>query len=446
MFVTLPRDVVTAAVNRASTADGVATATLVGTERPEESVIQVWGLRDSGSAGAPVDGDEPADHRSAFAPPGATLAATGSVVVGGGTDATEPSANVAAEGPTVRISPVPEGEDRSGETVDVGGTAWRVALDGTDGPPSGEGDDIAIVHAERDARKRIDGLIDTDALADRHVTIVGLGTVGSTVAVELAKSGVGNFTLIDPDRLEIHNIVRHECGVDDLGRSKPDAVADRIRETNPLASVETVTVDVTERPGQLAERVADADLVAVCTDTDPSKLVVNRECLAADVPAVYGGVYAGAMGGDVIRVVPGETPCYDCVLGDISDDMGRDERVSGEADYGRDPDDQPGPEPGLSVDVGFVSLIQTRYALAMLSARLGDGDRALDRDVCFWGNEAEYIFDRPLQSRFATVSYREDCYTCGGTGALSVGDDHDDEAILDGVTAVEEDPRPDRRG
>ncbi|TKX74756.1 hypothetical protein EXE46_07780 [Halorubrum sp. GN11_10-6_MGM] len=438
MFVTIPRDVVAAAVDRAAAVDGVATATLVGTERPEESVIQVWGLRDLRPAGAPDDGDGSADHRSAFTPPDATLAAAGSVAVGDGPDATGPSDGE----PTVRIAPVPEDGERTGETVDVDGTTWRVVLDGTDGPPTEGGDGVAIVHAERDARKRIDGLVDTDALADRHVTIVGLGTVGSTVAVELAKSGVGNFTLIDPDRLEIHNVVRHECGVDDLGRSKLDAVADRIRETNPLASIETAAVDVTERPGALADRIAGSDLVAVCTDTDPSKLVVNRECLAADVPAVYGGVYAGAMGGDVIRVVPGETPCYDCVLGDISDDMARDERVSGEADYGRDPDDQPGPEPGLSVDVGFVSLIQTRYALAMLSGGIGDGDRALDRDVCFWGNEAEYIFDRPLQSRFATVSYREDCYTCGGTGTLSVDDERGAETVLDGVTAVDEDPRP----
>ncbi|ELZ39673.1 ThiF family protein, putative [Halorubrum californiense DSM 19288] len=445
MFVTLPRDVVAAAIDRASTVDGVATATLVGTERPEESVIQVWRLRDSGRAGAPIDGDEPTDHRSAFTPPAATLAATGSVVVGDGRDAPEPSADVDAEGPTVRIAPAPEGSERSRETVDVDGTTWRVDIDETDGPSSGGNDSVAVVHGERDARKRIDGLIDTDALADAHVTIVGLGTVGSTVAVELAKSGVGNFTLIDPDRLEIHNVVRHECGVDDLGRSKPRAVADRIRETNPLASIATAAVDVTERPGELAEHVADTDLVAVCTDTEASKLVVNRECLAADVPAVYGGVYAGATGGDVIRVVPGETPCYDCVLGDMADDMARDERVSGEADYGRDPDDQPGPEPGLSVDVGFVSLIQTRYALAMLSAGAGDGDRALDRDVCFWGNEAGYIFDRPLQSRFATVSHREDCYTCGGTGTLSVDDHQGDEPVLDSVTAVDEDPRPDRR-
>ena len=89
MFVTLPRDVVAAAIDRASAVDGVATATLVGTERPEESVIQVWGLRDPGPAGPPDDGDEAANHRSAFAPPDATLTATGSVVVGNGLDPME---------------------------------------------------------------------------------------------------------------------------------------------------------------------------------------------------------------------------------------------------------------------------------------------------------------------------------------------------------------------
>ena len=45
------------------------------------------------------------------------------------------------------------------------------------------------------------GVIETDLLSDKSVLIIGLGTGGTTVALELAKSGVGKFTLVDPDRL-----------------------------------------------------------------------------------------------------------------------------------------------------------------------------------------------------------------------------------------------------
>ena len=47
-------------------------------------------------------------------------------------------------------------------------------------------------------RQRLEGLYDTAALRTKRVVVVGLGSGGSTVALELAKAGVARLTLIDP--------------------------------------------------------------------------------------------------------------------------------------------------------------------------------------------------------------------------------------------------------
>lgn len=89
-----------------------------------------------------------------------------------------------------------------------------------------------------------DGIIEPRLLADRKVAVVGLGSGGSHVAMELAKSGVGKFVLVDYDRIELQNVIRHVCGLRDLGRLKTNAMRDRILEKNPFAEIEICNIDV----------------------------------------------------------------------------------------------------------------------------------------------------------------------------------------------------------
>ena len=82
-------------------------------------------------------------------------------------------------------------------------------------------------------RQRLEGLYDTAALRTKRVVVVGLGSGGSTVALELAKAGVARLTLIDPDTLEETNLIRHECDDRYLGENKAVAVADLIPPPRP---------------------------------------------------------------------------------------------------------------------------------------------------------------------------------------------------------------------
>ena len=63
--------------------------------------------------------------------------------------------------------------------------------------------------------------------------------MGSLVAIELAKSGIGNLFLIDPDMLEYHNLCRHQCGLDDVGDLKVNALKRKLLRINPLLNIKT---------------------------------------------------------------------------------------------------------------------------------------------------------------------------------------------------------------
>lgn len=97
--------------------------------------------------------------------------------------------------------------------------------------------DIEIYTLTQNLFSRNSGLLETDWLKESTVIIAGVGSVGSLIALQLARSGVGNFILFDQDIVEIHNVCRHQCGISDVGRYKVDAVEDRLVKINPNINV-----------------------------------------------------------------------------------------------------------------------------------------------------------------------------------------------------------------
>ena len=251
---------------------------------------------------------------------------------------------------------------------------------------------------------RLEGL-GVEGLREKHVVVVGLGSGGSTVALELAKAGVGRFTLIDPDDLEVANLVRHECDDRYLGWNKAAAVSDLILFRNPSAEVEVVRADAFSLGERPLEIVADADLVAGCTDVEPPKQLLNRLCLEAGVPAVYAGVYARGVGGEVMRCgdAPGDA-CYACITWVLKDTTPAPPEEA--PDYGAG--DRP--VPALGLDVRLVALVHAKLCLLTL---LGQ-EAALPGNVVLFGTAAvEELFPRPFASAFVSVAPQDGCLVCG---------------------------------
>ena len=225
-----------------------------------------------------------------------------------------------------------------------------------------------VIPRQVDIFDRVRGIFETDVLRQKSVAIVGLGSGGSFIARELAKNGVGRFILVDHDRLEVGNICRHECGLSDVGRLKVNAVGDLIRDRHPQAIIEAIPAKVSgNNIIGLGNRLATADVIVCATDGRPSRLLVNRAAIKHKRFALYGAVFRRAYGGQVLTVVPGLTPCYQCFVSALPE-MARDREIANfEAANAIAYSDRPvAIEPGLSTDLLPVGLMMAKISILQL--------------------------------------------------------------------------------
>jgi molybdopterin/thiamine biosynthesis adenylyltransferase len=242
--------------------------------------------------------------------------------------------------------------------------------------------EIGFADVQPELAMRRSGLLETKVLNDKTALIVGLGTGGAYAAVELAKCGVGRFTLVDWDRLSVGNVVRHPGGVSQVGRLKVNVVRDLIREKNPDAQVSTYPAELTHKNREEIKRlIAQANVVICGTDNRPSKLLLNKLCIEANVPAIYGGAYRRAYGGQVLRARPKQSPCYECFVSAMPDEAS-DVEISSASDAAEIAySDRPvAVEPGLSLDVSPIANMLTKLALLELLADKKTSLSILQRD------------------------------------------------------------------
>src|ERR1700682_2603854 len=123
--------------------------------------------------------------------------------------------------------------------------------------------------------ERIESLFDIELFKQVKVLVLGCGSGGASVALQLVMSGIRNFTLMDRDLLGPENVIRHVCGRGFVGRKKVEAVADVLRDRNPRANVETIDGDILTFP-HIAAEIVDSDVVVLATDNEPSRYWANE--------------------------------------------------------------------------------------------------------------------------------------------------------------------------
>jgi tRNA threonylcarbamoyladenosine dehydratase len=141
--------------------------------------------------------------------------------------------------------------------------------------------------------ERLYGVAGAAAVRAAHVAVVGIGGVGSWAAEALARSGVGELTLIDLDHIAESNINRQiHALADTLGQAKVQAMAARIAQINPTCKVHGVEEFV--EPGnwpQLLPHKVDA-VIDAC---DQVKAKVAMAAWALTTKTMF--IAAGAAGG-----------------------------------------------------------------------------------------------------------------------------------------------------
>ena len=125
-----------------------------------------------------------------------------------------------------------------------------------------------------------------DKLKDAKVAVFGIGGVGSFVCEGLARSGIGNFILIDYDKIDESNINRQIIATTKtIGRYKAELMAERILEINPNANVE-IYKEFYMADCEIDIITEDLTYAIDCVDTIMAKIAIICKCDEIDVPVI----------------------------------------------------------------------------------------------------------------------------------------------------------------
>ena len=125
-----------------------------------------------------------------------------------------------------------------------------------------------------------------DKLKDAKVAVFGIGGVGSFVCEGLARSGIGNFILIDYDKVDESNINRQIIATTKtIGRYKAELMAERILEINPNANVE-IYKEFYMADCESDIITEDLTYAVDCVDTIMAKIAIICKCDEIDVPVI----------------------------------------------------------------------------------------------------------------------------------------------------------------
>ena len=243
---------------------------------------------------------------------------------------------------------------------------------------------VAPIGAEGQARIR-----------QASAVVVGLGALGTVIADNLCRAGVGRLRLVDRDYVEWSNLQRQTLfDEEDAERRLPKAVAaaEKLRRINGEVELEPLIADVhadnvLDLLGLNSTGDGDKSVAVVLDGTDnlETRFLLNDACVKTGTPWVYGGALGTT--GSTMAIVPGKTPCLRCLIADL-------------------------PPPGamLSCDTegvlaavtGVIGSLESAAALRILvGADVQVPARLLTVDV----------WERDLQA--VEVERRPDCPTCG---------------------------------
>lgn len=215
-----------------------------------------------------------------------------------------------------------------------------------------------------DIFSRNTGILESDIMLKKGVVIIGCGSVGSLVALELARAGVGRFFLIDMDVLSYHNICRHQCGILDVGKYKTSALRERILQINPTAEIHTSHKRIQDVPlAEIEPFCTPDDIMVGCADNREGDYYAAQMLAKPNgMPFISIGCWERAFAGEIFYCLPEGMPDYEDFLATMSDTSGRVEANThiymGEVGSF---------EPGISADINFVTTIGVKMILDLLN-------------------------------------------------------------------------------
>lgn len=227
-------------------------------------------------------------------------------------------------------------------------------------------------------------------LMEGSVLIIGVGGLGSSVALYLAAAGVGTIGVADPDVVDISNLQRQVIHfTPDIGKLKVCSAEEKIQKLNPEVVVRKHVQRVVATT--IAPLIADYDFVIDCTDNAAAKFLINDACVLGNKPYSHGGVQA--FDGQILTVIPRVSACYRCIFPEMPVDAALPK--CSEAGV-------------LGVLPGMIGVLQATEALKFL---LQKGDLLIGRLLVY----------NALEMRFREVPIKRNlaCPVCGNIPTIT---------------------------
>lgn len=136
-------------------------------------------------------------------------------------------------------------------------------------------------------------------LKNARAAIAGLGGLGSNIAMQLVRAGIGRLLLVDFDTVDTTNLNRQNYYIRHIGMPKTEASKELLAQINPFAEIETKNIRVTEE--NAPQIFKDYDIVCEAFDRAENKAMLVNSMLCEGKTVVSGSGMAGYLSSNTIK-------------------------------------------------------------------------------------------------------------------------------------------------
>lgn len=250
-------------------------------------------------------------------------------------------------------------------------------------------------------------------LNSAKVVIIGCGALGTAVANNLARSGIGYLRIVDRDYIELSNLQRQILfDEEDIKDNLPKVIAAeyKLKKINSNITIESIIKDVNS--SNIENICKDMDLILDATDNLNIRYLINDVSIKLNIPWIYGAVIGST--GMTYTIIPKETPCFRCIMPNIP--------PAGAIDSC----DLVGV---LNSIVSIIASMQSTEAIKLLIGKKEALIKGL-RYIDVWNNDYETI----------EISSKSDCMACSNEEFEFLNSNMQDAIFLCGKDSVQVNP------
>lgn len=175
-------------------------------------------------------------------------------------------------------------------------------------------EDFMSVSFERYSRQTIlpfFGQTGQEKLQQAKVLLIGCGALGTVMADQLVRAGVGHLTLVDRDQIEWSNLQRQTLyAEEDVGRPKAEVATEKLRRINSSIQIDPQVTDLTYR--NIFSLAQKTQLLLDATDNIATRFLLNEYAVKNQIPFIYTGVLGTH--GMSLNCIPPEKNCLRCFM------------------------------------------------------------------------------------------------------------------------------------